>query len=127
MLKPLITSFIIGAVIGALIYSRYAPPKTEIKTETKEVIRNDIITKTVTIQAPTGETRTETVVVDKSTKKETMSLQQIEVKEKQYRLSLLSNGQKHAAGIEYRVLGPLSVGVQVQSDMTVFLGVSYAF
>lgn len=69
MLKNILISFVIGAVVGGIIATKYKKPT--VLTVEKEVVRNNVVTKVVERTLPNGEKTTKTVVVDKSVTKDT--------------------------------------------------------
>ncbi len=136
MIKQIAVSLVVGAVIGALIHAKYAAPVIETKVETKEVevVRNNIITRTVEVTRPDGTKEVQVVTEDRTVRKDTNTVSESvkEVKPKNWRVLLLTNslpgpGSVYTLGVEYRFLGPLSAVGTVNTDRQFNIGLSYEF
>jgi len=124
-----IYALILGLVGGYYITSTYMP-RIETKTvqTEREVVRNQIVTRTV-IVAPDG-TRTETVTTDNSTRN-TDSRDSSTVKvvvAPQWRVGALVNQDRHyTALIERRILGPFSLVISASTQNQFNAGVTFEF
>lgn len=120
MWKVSLASLILGIALGAFLTKRFFPTQVE-------TIKNNIITKTVTVTKPSGEQTTVVEVIDKTVKKEVLS-PSLSADKKNYRVGILGTlTQKYAITVERKLLGDLSLVGQINTDKDLYLGLSYAF
>ena len=127
---------LVSVVIGATITKLYYPTLRTV-TETKEVVRNDIVTEVHEVVRKDGTHEIVTVIVDKSVKKETASVvATIPSAKPKYHLTfsaskpikeLASDNMVYGAQLDYAILGPISLGVRVDTSKQIGLVIGVAF
>lgn len=134
MIKIVGIALLVGAALGGAA-SWYLFPKIETKTvtETKEVIRNNIRTVTLTTERPDGTKETRTETVDNSIKKETSLHEKVEYKKSKWIVSagaateLKNLAPIYTLHVQKRIAGPVFVGIQGATDHLVGLTVGLEF
>lgn len=137
-MKYYLATAVVAAVIGASI-TKYYYPTLQTVTETKEVVRNNVVTEIHEVTRTDGTKEVITVVIDKTVKKETASVVATAAPLKpKYHASvsvtrsadeLLNNGATmvYGAQLDYNVLGPISVGIRADSSKQIGLTLGVAF
>lgn len=126
---------VISACAGFYICRTYTPRiETKIEQKEVEVVRNNIITRTVEVTRPDGTKEVQVVKEDRTVRKDTSTVVATvkEVKDRNWRVMLLTDsvprpGSVYTFGVEYRVLGPLSIAGAVNTEKKINLGISYEF
>lgn len=128
----ILVSVAIGATITKLYY-----PTLQTVTETKEVVRNNVVTEVHEVIRTDGSKEIITVTVDKTVKKDTSSVVAVVApKLPQYHASisatrstdaLLNGDVVYGAQLDYNVIGPISVGVRADTSKQIGLVVGVAF
>lgn len=125
MLKNILISFIIGAVVGGIIATKYKKPT--VVTVEKEVVKNNVITKVVERTMPSGEKTIETVVIDKSVTKESKQVTEMP-KKPDYGLGITySFNQQIGITAQRRMLADLWLVGTLSQNGNASLGLLYEF
>lgn len=135
-MKYYLATALVSVAIGATVTKFYYPTLQTV-TETKEVVRNNVVTEIREVIRTDGSKEIITVTIDKTVKKETASVVAISAPPKpKYHASisatrsaeaLLSDSMVYGAQIDYAILGPISVGIRADSTKQIGLVVGVAF
>ena len=122
-------TLIIGAVLVAASASaatKYLWPSIETKIETRELIKNNVVTVVKTVKEPGGREETVTTIIDKTVKDES-KLMLVSAKP-QWRIGGgIDNSQNYYGQIERRILGPVFISVGLDTVGTMRAGLSIEF
>lgn len=115
-MQKYIYTLIAGLILGALIVWQFYP-RVEVRTETEEVVRRDVVTRIV--ERPDG--GKETVIIDRSKESSTSTTE--ERPPRKWLASVgastgdnLSRDFKYSASVQRRVVGPFFVGLQADTE-----------
>jgi hypothetical protein len=112
-------------VVATVAATRYLWPAVELRVETKEVIKNNVVTVIKTVKVGDRE-ETTTIITDKTVKKDT-SLTLVSAKP-QWRISGGLDSYGHYYGhLDRRVLGPAFISLGADSGGAVRFGVGIEF
>ena len=112
--------------VASAAATRYLWPSIELRVETKEVVKNNVVTVIKTVKAPNGGETTTTTIIDKTVKKDT-SLTLVSAKP-QWRIGGgLDTYGYYYGHVDRRILGPAFVSFGADSRDALRVGVSIEF
>jgi hypothetical protein len=123
---------LIVAALGAGIYIGKSMFSKTVEVE-KEVVRTDVVTVVKTIERKDGTKETTSTTTDKSVAKKDSTSTVAVVPRSQYHVSVSGSRSLDDSNIVYGLqieksfIGPLSLGVRVQTDKQIGLVVGYEF
>ena len=138
MIKQLLIVSAIMLAVGFLGGRYVAPPKeiTKVEVQEREVIKKDVVTVVKEVTRPDGSKETTTTTTDKSTEKKDKEAESIVSKpvEKQWFVTAgaskdLSDFEKtiYQAGVNRRILGPIYVGIQANTNQEIGINIGMEF
>lgn len=111
--------------VASVAATRYLWPAIETKIQTKEVIRNNVVTVIKTIKTPSGE-ETTTTIVDHTVKKDSTLI--LVAAKPQWRVGGgLGLKREYFVQIERRILGPAFLSLGADTTGSVRLGIAVEF
>lgn len=134
MIKYVLVSFLSGAAIAAYIVKTYFPA-IKTKTEQVEVVKNNVVTVEKIIRHKDGTVEEVRTVTDKTEKKQETSKIETHNPKDQYlvgvsaRVSSIADIASPVYGIQAqrRLVGPLFLGLSVDTELQTVVTLSYSF